>query len=181
MSIPATTPAVVKTFPTLASWCGLPLPKLPLDGYDSSTVFLYNQPGATKPLLYFTPTAGEYTIHCVRVGSWKLRIAQGDGQIYINDRPGSKTNYLLAKPAFYNLDLDPLESYDVAKAYPEIVARLQGEIKALLPTLPKEVQASYEELNQRVASVVTPPGAVPRILTGPNRFGRGNQTMAVSS
>jgi arylsulfatase A len=156
----------LNVLPTLATWCGLTMPKLPLDGFDASATFLRNQPGPAKPVVYFTPV-GNTTVHCVRSGSWKLRIAQSDGQIYINDRPGSSTNYLLAKPELYNLDTDPFEAYDMAAKHPDVVAHLQDELKAMIPTFPPDVQSAHAELLHRVASTVTPPGAVPRILKGP--------------
>jgi arylsulfatase A len=152
--------------PTLAAWCGLQLPKLPIDGFNASASFLNGDPAPAKPVLYFTPV-GNNTVHCIRSGPWKLRIAQCDGQIYINDRPGSSTSYLLPKPELYNLDTDPGESYDVAKRNPEIVHQLLKELEKEIPTFPVAVQQAYATLQNRVASVVTPPGAAPRVLTGP--------------
>jgi arylsulfatase len=152
--------------PTLAAWCGLRLPKLPIDGFDASATFLKGDTAPAKPVLYFTPV-GNNTVHCVRAGAWKLRVAQSDGQIYINDRPGSTKNYLLPKPELYNLDTDPSEAYDVAKKHPEIVRQLQAQLEREIPTFPPEVQQAYANLQNNVASVVTPPGAAPRILTGP--------------
>jgi arylsulfatase len=151
--------------PMLAAWCGLKAPKQPLDGFDASAVLLSRNPAPAKPVLYFTPV-GNNTVHCIRVGGWKLRVAQSDGQIYINDRPGSSTNYLLPRPELYNLDSDPLEAYDVAKNHPEIVQQLQAQLKHEIATFPLEVQQAYEVLQKKVASVITPPGAAARVLTG---------------
>ncbi|WP_052200875.1 sulfatase-like hydrolase/transferase [Terriglobus sp. TAA 43] len=152
--------------PTLSAWCGLQKPKLLLDGVDSSAIFLHSAPAPEKPVIYFS-TVGNANIHCIRVGSWKLRVAQSDGQIYINDRPGSTTNYLLPHPELYNLDLDPTEAYDVAKKHPDVVARLREELKSLIPTFPDDVIKAWQEMRGRVCSVTTPPGAVPRIVKGP--------------
>jgi arylsulfatase A len=156
----------LNVLPTLAAWCGLKTPKLPLDGFEASAVLMHRHPAPAKPVLYFTPV-GNTTVHCIRAGAWKLRLAQSDGQIYINDRPGSSTNYLLPKPELYNLAVDPCESYDVAKNHPEIVRQLQAQLDREMATFPPEVQQAYASLQNRVASVVTPPGAAPRILTGP--------------
>lgn len=156
----------LNVLPTLRAWCGLPSPRLPLDGVDGSATFLHRQPCPAKPMLYFTPV-GNNVVHCIRSGDWKLRVAQADGQIYINDRPGSTTNYLLPKPELYNLQSDPFEAYDVAKKHPERVAQLQEEWAKLLPTFPPDVQGADAELRLRVASTVTPPGATPRVLKGP--------------
>ncbi|WP_213807108.1 sulfatase-like hydrolase/transferase [Granulicella sp. dw_53] len=152
--------------PTLSHWCGLSKSRLPLDGFDASATFLHGDPAPAKPVLYFTPV-GNMVVHCIRVGAWKLRVAQSDGQIYINDRPGSTGNYLLPKPELYNLHTDPMESYDVAKKHPEIVRQLQTQLDEEIQTFPQETQQAHAALQKNVASVVTPPGATPRILTGP--------------
>jgi hypothetical protein len=152
--------------PTLAAWCGLKLPKLPIDGFNASATLLKGDAAPAKPVLYFTPV-GNNTVHCIRSGAWKLRVAQSDGQIYINDRPGPSTSYLLPKPELYNLELDPTEAYDVAKKYPKIILQLLAQLEQEIPTFPADVQQAYAALQKRVASVVTPPGAAPRILNGP--------------
>jgi arylsulfatase len=152
--------------PTLAAWCGLKLPKLPIDGFNASATLLNGDAAPAKPVLYFTPV-GNNTVHCIRSGAWKLRVAQSDGQIYINDRPGPSTSYLLPKPELYNLELDPTEAYDVAKKYPEIIRQLLAQLEREIPTFPADVQQAYAALQKRVASIVTPPGAAPRILNGP--------------
>jgi arylsulfatase A len=156
----------LNVLPTLSEWCGLKPPRLPLDGFDASSVFLKRGTAPAKPMLYFTPI-GNNTIHCIRSGGWKLRVAQSDGQIYINDRPGSRQNYMLAKPELYNLEADPFEAYDVEKKYPEIVERLQAQLEQEITTFPPEVQQAYVTLKTNVASVTTPPGAAPRVVTGP--------------
>jgi len=156
----------LNVLPTLADWCGLQLPRLPIDGFNASATLLKGDTAPAKPVLYFTPV-GNNTVHCIRSGPWKLRVAQSDGQIYINDRPGSSTNYRLPKPELYNLEADPGESYDVAKKYPELVRQLLEQLEQAIPTFPAEVQQAYAALQKNVASVVTPPGAAPRVLTGP--------------
>jgi arylsulfatase len=144
----------------------LKLPKLPIDGFNASATLLNGDAAPAKPVLYFTPV-GNNTVHCIRSGAWKLRVAQSDGQIYINDRPGPSTSYLLPKPELYNLELDPTEAYDVAKKYPEIIRQLLAQLEREIPTFPADVQQAYAALQKRVASIVTPPGAAPRILNGP--------------
>lgn len=152
--------------PTLSSWCGLPKPRLPLDGVDAGPSLLRGEPAPAKPTLYFTPV-GNNTAHCIRAGDWKLRVAQSNGQIYINDQPRSTANYLLPKPELYNLRADPMESYDAARGHPEIVKQLQEQLDRELKTFPQDVQQAHAALESNVASVVTPPGAAPRVLTGP--------------
>jgi arylsulfatase A len=156
----------LNVLPTLSEWCGLKLPKLPLDGFSASAMLLNDDTAPAKPMLYFTPV-GNNTVHCIRSGAWKLRVAQSNGQIYINDSPGANTNYLLPKPELYNLETDPGEAYDVAKKYPEIVRRLLAQLEQEIATFPPEVQEAHEALQKNVASIVTPPGAAPRVLKGP--------------
>lgn len=153
--------------PTLAAWCGLDKPKLPLDGFDASPTLLHRDTAPAKPSIYFAVPGGKNDIHGIRSGPWKLRIAQSDGEIYINDHTSGRNNYLLPKPELYNLEQDPWESYDVAKKYPEIVRSLLEQLNQEIATLPAETQAAYAELKQHVASITTPPGAAPRFWNGP--------------
>lgn len=152
--------------PTLAAWCGLSLPTLPIDGFDASSTLLHGEPAPETATLYFA-ASGHYDLNAIRAGAWKLRVAQNDGEIYINDRASGQTGYWLARPELYNLDRDPCEGYDVAKNYPQVLARLQTELSRQIKAFPPEVVAEYESLHERVASRVTPPGAAPRILRGP--------------
>ena len=151
--------------PTLSKWCGLSAPKLPLDGVDASPVLLHAQPLPERSIVYFSPAGDHNDVHCIRRGPWKLRVAQNDGETYINDRTQGHNNYWLANPELYNLDRDPLEAYDVAKRNPEVVAQLLAELDREMLTFPQDVQARYATLKTLKASVVTPPAAAPRILT----------------
>jgi len=153
--------------PTLAAWCGLNLPKLPIDGFDASSTLLRGEKAPDAPMLYFASAGGQNDINAIRAGSWKLRVAQNEGQTYINDQGMGPTNYWLPRPELYDLDHDPCESYDTAKKHPEVVARLQAELDRKIQTFPADVVAECESLHDRVASKVTPPGAAPRILKGP--------------
>jgi arylsulfatase A len=153
--------------PTLSSWCGLSRPRLPLDGFDASATMLHGEKAPAKSFLYFAASSGKNDINAIRAGGWKLRVAQNTGDIYINDQGMNSLNLWLARPELYNLERDPCESYDVAKKNPAVVQRLQAEMDQLLPTFPEEVTAEYAALKAREASVVTPPGAAPRVLKGP--------------
>jgi arylsulfatase len=148
--------------PTLAAWCGLENPKLPLDGVDASELLTGKVRSVERPaVLYFTGLTDEPYVHCARSGPWKLRFAQTNGQNYVNDQQGH-INYLLEKPELYNLDHDPAESYDVADVYPLIVENILADIERQIPTFPPEVVAAYAALKQNPASKNTPPGASPR-------------------
>jgi arylsulfatase A len=157
----------LNVLPTLSAWCGLKAPKLPLDGFDASATLLHRENAPAKPVIYFSAAGGKNDVNCVRAGAWKMRIAQNEGEIYINDRTQGRTNLMLSKPELYHLERDPYESYDVSKKFPEIVQRLQSELAREMSTFPAETQAAYVALQARVASATTPPAAAPRVLAGP--------------
>jgi arylsulfatase A-like enzyme len=150
--------------PTLASCCGLSLPALPLDGFDMTHTILNREPAPAKPVIYFSPAGGHDDVHCIRAGIWKLRVAQSDGEIYINDHTQGGNNYWLAHPELYHIERDPFESYDVARQNPEIVKRLLADLEREMLTFPEDIQARFAHLKQQKASAVTPPGAAPRVL-----------------
>lgn len=153
--------------PTLSQWCGLPSPKLPVDGVAANDQFTMKATETSPaPQLYFS-TFGKGEPNCIRIGDWKLRVAQSTGDIYINDHAGGpKINYMLPHPELYNLRLDPCESYDVANSNPEIVRRLRAEMDRLLDTFPQDTKQLWQELQQRVADRTTPPGAAARVEPG---------------
>ena len=157
----------LNVLPTLVEWCGLTMPRLPLDGFDASATLLHRSPAPAKPVIYFASAGGRNDVHCIRAGAWKLRIAQCNGEIYINDHTQGGSNFLLARPELYHLERDPWESYDVAKRHPEVVQQLLKDLDREITTFPLETQSAYKTLQAHVASIVTPPGAAPRILTGP--------------
>ncbi|MEO7004771.1 MAG: sulfatase-like hydrolase/transferase [Acidobacteriaceae bacterium] len=157
----------LNVLPTLAAWCGLEQPKLPLDGFDMSETLLRRQTSPAKPVLYFTPAGNKDDLHGIRSAAWKLRIAQCTGEIYTNDHTMGSNNYLLARPELYHLENDPTESYDVAKKHPDTVRHLLAELNREIATFPPATRAEYAHLLTQKASIVTPPGASPRILTGP--------------
>ena len=56
---------------------------------------------------------------------------------------------------------------DVVLVPPQVVAALLEELRSVMKTFPAETQATFAALQTKVASVVTPPGASPRVLKGP--------------
>jgi len=153
--------------PTLAKWCGLKLPPISLDGRDVSAALMHQQELPAKSVLYFSPAGGKDDLHAIRSGPWKMRIAQCTGEIYVNDQTMGKESMLLPRPELYNLDSDPMESFDISDRHPEIIALLAAEIEEQMETFPKTTQDEYRVLRDRVASRVTPPAAAPRVVTGP--------------
>jgi len=152
--------------PTLAALCGLQQPPQPLDGVNVGDLLNGKATTIDRPaLLYFSPLLNDQALHCARTGPFKLRIAQTDGQSYINDQSGSR-NYLLPRPELYNLETDPAESYDIARQYPEVVENIMNDIEHLIATFPPAIVEAYEKLKQNHANTVTPPAAAPRPGTG---------------
>lgn len=157
----------LNVLPTLSKWCGLTAPKLPIDGVAANDQFtMKTTETESAPQLYFS-TFGKGEPNCIRVGDWKLRVAQSTGDIYINDHAGGpKINYMLPHPELYNLRLDPCESYDVANSNPDIVKRLRTQMYSMLETFPEDTKQKWQELQKRVADRTTPPGAAARVETG---------------
>ena len=161
--------------PTVASFCGAQLPPNPLDGVDLSKLLTSERAHIDRgTILYFAVSRDQQVLECARKGNWKLRIAQGNGEIYINDWLGGscapKEHLLLPQPELYNLELDPAESYDAAIDHPDKVKEIQQDIEGLIPTFPENVQRAYANLKAHPASPMTPPGAAtrPGYLAAPN-------------
>jgi arylsulfatase len=150
--------------PTIVSLCGLRFPALPLDGIDLSAALREEQKDfPRKAILYFTPfSSGGADLHCARKGKWKLRVAQLDGEIYINDYTDGCQSFWLPRPELYDLEADPGESYDVAALHPDIVRDISDEIAAQVQTMPAGVQTAFAQLRKNVAQALTRPGAAPR-------------------
>ncbi|MGO4516942.1 sulfatase-like hydrolase/transferase [Terriglobus sp. 2YAB30_2] len=153
--------------PTLAKWCSLDTPRLPIDGSDVSAAFLHQKTMEERSVLYFSPAGGREMVHGIRSGPWKLRVAQGTGEIYINDQGMGREHYLLPQPELYNLESDPMEGFDIADRHSDVVQRLLAEIDRQLESFPDTTRTQYAELRSRPASRITPPGAAPRIQHGP--------------
>jgi arylsulfatase len=89
-------------------------------------------------------------------------VARFNTAAYVPAPVGGVHNFVLPHPELYNLALDPDESYDVAPAHPEIVAKMQAKIAAMIPGFPEEVQKAYAESKARPVDPATPVGAWPR-------------------
>lgn len=100
-------------FPTLANWCGIPLPDGPLDGTDLAGLVAHGDMRAPARALHWM-VQGQWA---AREGNWKLIVnaleTGADGRTAPRERP------FLA-----NLADDPGEQTDLAEQYPEKVARL---------------------------------------------------------
>jgi arylsulfatase len=158
--------------PSLAAVCKLPQPEKPLDGSNISEVWLGHQEKIErKPLIYFSPMGDHgLDVHCIRRDQWKMRVAQAtQGDIYINDRTtGARSSSWLIRPELYNLEQDPMESYDVAHLHPDVTAELSRSLEEQIPGFPSDVVNAYAALKERKGDITTPPGASPRPFKQPN-------------
>jgi arylsulfatase A len=153
--------------PTVTSICRAKPSPNRLDGQDLSPLLTGGADRLQRgTLLYFAVSDNQQVLECARKDGWKMRVAQGTGEIYINDwlggSCGQKRHFILPKPELYNLELDPAESYDVAVDYPEKIRELEREIEDLIPTFPENVQRAWSELKTNPGSPFTPPGAASR-------------------
>jgi len=151
--------SLLDVFPTVAALCGGKLPAKPLDGIDLWPLFSGQKQSMDREmLLYFNV----WDLQCARWGDWKLHVARFNTAAYVPPPVGGVHNFALPHPELYNLAQDPDESYDVAPAHPEIVARMQAKIAAMLPGFPEPVQKAYAESKARPVDPATPVGAWPR-------------------
>lgn len=155
--------------PTLTTLCGLPPSPNPLDGRDLSAKLRGgNAPQDRDTVLYFMPSGdANKQCHCARKGDWKLRFAQIDGEIYVNDHTMGHIGYRLPNLELYNLRTDPLESYSCAAQHPEIIREIMADVDRILATMPPETVEANRKLRLNAASHHTPPGACPRVRHNP--------------
>lgn len=132
--------------PTLAGLAGAPLPKNPLDGVDIWPLLSGTAPTAARQaFLYFD----NWNLQCIRAGNWKLHMARYNSPAYVPEPKVGRVNYPLLRPELYDLSVDPAESSDMSAQNPAVVTRLRALADRILPTLPPEVQAAWNETLQR--------------------------------
>jgi len=152
--------SLMDVFPTVTKLCGGKLPAAPLDGVDMWPLLAGGQEsGDRPPLLYFN----DWNLQCARWKNWKLHVARHNTAQYAPAPPGGIHNFQLARPELYDLANDVDESYDVAPDRPEIVAKIQAQIAALMTTFPEPVQKAYADSKARQSSPTMPAGAWPQM------------------
>jgi len=104
--------------PTIAHWCGAPLPERRIDGRNIAAII--ESPEAESPHdVVHWETGGEKNPHwAVRAGQWKL-VVNGPA----TEKNGAKLP--AAKEFLSNLARDAAETNNLAAQYPEIVDRLK--------------------------------------------------------
>lgn len=126
--------------PTFAATAGVKPPSVKLDGHDILPL-LQRPTRAKSPYKAFLYYQGA-SLHAVRSGKWKLRVAG----------PGRRDN-ARGEPRLFDLSQDSLETRDVAAENPTVVARLMEHIR--------EADADLGDGKQAGAGV-RPAGHVPQ-------------------
>jgi len=118
----------IDILPTLATLVEAPMPPLPIDGRDVSSLLL-GKPGARSPHEGYFFYQGRNALHAVRSGDWKLVFPHKSlttrGEPRGRDGIPSKHLPIDIPLALYNLRDDPGETTDVARAHPEVLAQLE--------------------------------------------------------
>jgi arylsulfatase A len=149
--------------PTIAGLCNAPLPSKPLDGLNIWPVLSGQAEDVAnrEVFLYFD----SWNLQCARLGQWKLHVSRYNSPPFGPDPAVGSWN-LPISPELYNLTRDPDESYNVAAEHPDIVAKIQARIQALLPTFPSQVMSAWNS-TMSLKTMGTPDGALPVPQTPP--------------
>lgn len=101
--------------PTFAALSGATLPQdVHLDGYDLSPALLENAPGPRNEMIYYHGVE----VYAVRSGAFKAHFQTKTSYV------GQRNAEVHDPPLLYNLEHDPSEKYDVAKAHPQVIEQL---------------------------------------------------------
>ena len=136
----------VDILPTVAKLTGAALPKAPLDGIDIWPALTGERSVLDREaLLYFD----DWNLQCARWGKWKLHFARYNTMAYNPAPQGGRVNLPLRPPELYDLERDPMESYDVADANPGTVREIQSRVDRLLKAFPDEVRKAWADTQSR--------------------------------
>jgi arylsulfatase len=148
----------IDILPTVAKLTGAKAPALPLDGIDIWPLLTSARPSIERDaLLYFD----NWNLQCARWGKWKLHFARYNTFAYSPAPQGGRMNLPLRPPELYDIESDPMESYDVATENPAVVKEIQSRVDRLRATFPEEVQKAWMETQAR-ETAVSPTGSLPR-------------------
>jgi arylsulfatase A-like enzyme len=148
----------VDILPTIAKLTGAKTPGLPLDGIDIWPLLTGSRASIDREaLLYFD----NWNLQCARWGKWKLHFARYNTFAYSPAPQGGRVNLPLRPPELYDIEADPMESYDVAPENSGVVKEIQSRVDRLLPTFPGEVQKAWAETQER-KTTSTATGALPK-------------------
>src|SRR5215472_13461770 len=130
----------VDILPTVAKLTSAPLPGASMDGIDIWPLLSGARPALDREaLLYFD----NWNLQCARWGKWKMHFARYNTMAYNPAPPGGRKNLPLRPPELYDIERDPMESYDAAAANPETVRLIQARVDRLLATFPEQVKKAW--------------------------------------
>jgi arylsulfatase len=134
--------ATLDLLPTLARFCGAPLPAKALDGVDISPLLTGERDEAEREaFLYFDSVY----LQCARLGRWKLHVARYNTRAWSPVPSGGRRNLPLPSPELYDVVRDPQESYDCADAHPQVVAEIRARMDRLIAGFPSGIQDAWRD------------------------------------
>lgn len=107
--------SAIDFLPTFCALANAPLPRLPIDGLDFSSVLLGQQQHGPRTTFFY------YAMHRlagVRHGAWKLKLGSG---VWEKEEPA---------PQLYNLNTDVAEQHNVYHDHPDVVTQLESLMDA---------------------------------------------------
>ena len=117
-------------FPTLAKYCGLPLPGKKIDGFDISTIIASaDKPSPHKLFYWQSGGSKENPQWAVREGDWKLMHAP----IQSDKNELDQKSFMLI-----NLKSDSAEQINLALKMPDIVSRLKEQYERWVKTVEQQ-------------------------------------------
>ncbi len=147
----------IDILPTVATLTGAALPKLPLDGIDIWPLMTGSRPSLDREaLLYFDG----WHLQCARWRQWKLHFARFNTMAFNPAPPGGRVNLPLRPPELYDVEGDPMESYDIAAEHPDTVREIQSRVERLVATFPEEVKSAWAATQAQQTQPI-PAGALP--------------------
>jgi arylsulfatase len=160
--IVSATASALDLLPTIAGFVQTSLPGNPLDGVDIGPVLTGQAADVARTLfLYFSCNS----LQCARLGPWKLHMVRPNVPAYTAEPKVGYFNLRLLNPELYNVASDPDEAVDVSGQNPAIVAEIQQRVAQILPTLPPEVQADWNN-TQSIPVCPNEPGSYPTPILG---------------
>jgi arylsulfatase A-like enzyme len=119
--------ATLDLFPTIADFCGAPLPGGRIDGVNIAA--LLRNDSSANPRTELAYYYHVNSLEGVRRGSWKL-VLPHRSQTYKTHLPGrdghpGSTAEVDVPEALYDLGIDPGETNDVQKQFPDVVKELE--------------------------------------------------------
>jgi arylsulfatase A-like enzyme len=146
----------IDILPTLAKFCGVELPKLPIDGKDISAL-LTNPTTAKSPQeAYFFYWGRE--LQAVRAGKWKLHFPHEYQAIKSGGADGKPGQYEKRKLelSLFDLEADEGETKNEAAAHPDVVSRLTALAERIRADLGDTATKTIGK-GVRPAAIVQPP------------------------